>query len=57
MKDLKANIAITKNALADSSTVQADLAQSLKNQIAMMEALQDIQENMMRIEGKMRNIK
>jgi len=57
MKDLKANIAITKNALADSSTVQADLSQALKNQIAMMEALQDIQEKMMRIEGKMRNFK
>jgi len=57
MKDLKANIEVTKNALSDSSTVQGDLAQALKNQIAIMEALQDIQEKMMRIEGKMRNIK
>ena len=57
MKDLKANIEVTKNALSDSSTVQGDLAQALKNQIAIMEALQDLQEKLMRIEGKMRNIK
>ena len=30
---------------------------SIENQIAIMQALQDIQEKMMRIEGKMRNIK
>jgi hypothetical protein len=30
---------------------------TIENQLAMMQALQDIQEKMMRIEGKMRSIK
>jgi hypothetical protein len=37
--------------------ITAERNASYKNQIAMMEALQDLQEKLMRIEGKMRNIK
>lgn len=50
MKDLTERIKETKENPMAENTI-------LKNQIAIMEALQDIQEKMMRIEGKMRNIK
>jgi hypothetical protein len=62
MKDLKANIEKTQDLVGSleirelgSGTYSDKIL--LKNQIAIMEALQDIQEKMVRIEGKMRGIK
>ena len=52
MKDLTENI---KQDFNFSKTPAEN--RILENQIAMMEALQDIQDKMMRIEGKMRNFK
>jgi hypothetical protein len=62
MKDLKANIEKTQDLVGsleirESGVVPYSDKILLKNQIAIMEALQDIQEKMMRIEGKMRGIK
>ena len=52
MKDLTDNI---KEPLNFAKTLVEN--RILENQIAIMEALQDLQEKLMRIEGKMRNIK
>jgi hypothetical protein len=62
MKDLKANIEKTQDLVGsleirESGAVPYSDKILRKNQIAIMEALQDIQEKMMRIEGKMRGIK
>jgi hypothetical protein len=59
MKDLKANIENAKELAEVLEIAYADTKTQilLENQIAMMEALQDIQEKMLRIEGKMRGIK
>ena len=57
MKDLTERI---KDAQGELDNYASDYRREeciLKNQIAMMEALQDIQDKMMRIEGKMRNFK
>jgi len=54
MKDLTENIKETQKSMFLVSLAENTI---LKNQIAMMEALQDIQDKMMRIEGKMRNFK
>jgi hypothetical protein len=57
MKDLTERI---KDAQGELKNYASDYRREeciLKNQIAMMEALQDLQEKLMRIEGKMRNIK
>jgi hypothetical protein len=55
MKNLSENIEKTKEHLKMGSSELTEM--SIENQIAIMQALQDIQEKMMRIEGKMRNIK
>lgn len=55
MKNLSENIEKTKEHLKMGSSELTEM--SIQNQIAIMQALQDIQEKMMRIEGKMRNIK
>jgi hypothetical protein len=52
MKDLTERIKEDLNFLKTPAELRI-----LENQIAMMEALQDIQDKMMRIEGKMRNFK
>jgi hypothetical protein len=62
MKDLKTNIEKTQNLVGSLEIRVTDVIQYsdrilLKNQIAIMEALQDIQEKMTRIEGKMRGFK
>lgn len=59
MKDLKANIENAKELAEVLEIAYSDARTQIlvTNQIAIMEALQDIQEKMMRIEGKMRNIK
>jgi hypothetical protein len=57
MKDLTENIEKTKKDLNSQGARTDREFLAIKNQIAIMEALQDIQEKMMRIEGKMRNIK
>lgn len=59
MKDLKPNIENSKEMAEVIEAAFSDVKTQilLENQIAIMEALQDIQEKMMRIEGKMRNIK
>jgi len=59
MKDLKENIENAKELAEVLEIAYADTKTQilLENQIAMMEALQDIQEKMLRIEGKMRGIK
>jgi hypothetical protein len=57
MKDLTERI---KDAQGELDNYASDYRREeciLKNQIAMMEALQDLQEKLMRIEGKMRNFK
>jgi hypothetical protein len=56
MKDLKENIENSKDIL-NNMFLEPNTQILLDNQIPIMEALQDIQEKMMRIEGKMRNIK
>lgn len=56
MKDLTDNIKRTKEYMEMSSVTYKDIFK-IQNQIAIMEALQDIQEKMTRIEGKMRGIK
>lgn len=55
MKNLSENIERTKEHIKIGSSELTEI--SIENQIAIMEALQDIQDKMMRIEGKMRNIK
>jgi|694.fasta_scaffold94631_3 hypothetical protein len=55
MKNLSENIEKTKEHLKMGSSELTEM--SIENQIAIMQALQDIQEKMMRIEGKMRGIK
>jgi hypothetical protein len=55
MKDLKENIEKTKEHLKIGSSELTEM--SIENQVAIMEALQDIQEKMTRIEGKMRGFK
>lgn len=57
MKDLTDNIKRTKEYMEMSSVTDAKEYHKIQNQIAIMEALQDIQEKMTRIEGKMRGIK
>jgi hypothetical protein len=52
MKDLTENIKEDLNFLKTPAELRI-----LENQIAIMEALQDLQEKLMRIEGKMRNFK
>jgi hypothetical protein len=56
MKDLKENIENSKD-LLNSMFLEPNTEILLDNQISIMEALQDIQEKMVRIEGKMRGIK
>jgi hypothetical protein len=56
MKDLTENIENSKG-IVNSIFLEPNTQILLDNQISIMEALQDIQEKMMRIEGKMRNIK
>jgi hypothetical protein len=54
MKDLKLKIAETQgNVNRMSESVSENLM--LRNQISIMEALQDIQEKMMRMEGRTTN--
>jgi hypothetical protein len=55
MKNLSENIEKTKEHLKMGSSELTEM--SIENQIAIMEALQDIQEKMIRIEGKMRGFK
>jgi hypothetical protein len=55
MKNLSENIERTKEHIKIGSSELTEI--SIENQIAIMQALQDIQEKMMRIEGKMRNIR
>lgn len=55
MKNLSENIEKTKEHIKVGSSELTEI--SIENQIAIMQALQDIQEKMMRIEGKMRNIR
>jgi hypothetical protein len=55
MKNLSENIERTKEHIKIGSSELTEI--SIENQIAIMQALQDIQEKMMRIEGKMRRIK
>lgn len=55
MKNLKENIEKTKEHLKIGSSELTEM--SIENQVAIMEALQDIQEKMTRIEGKMRGFK
>jgi len=55
MKNLSENIERTKEHIKIGSSELTEI--SIENQIAIMQALQDIQEKMMRIEGKMRGIK
>jgi hypothetical protein len=55
MKNLSENIEKTKEHLKIGSSELTEM--SIENQIAIMEALQDIQEKMIRIEGKMRGFK
>ena len=57
MKDLTENIKNSKEDLETYGRPNSSIKLEAENQIAIMEALQDIQEKMMRIEGKMRNIK
>lgn len=54
MKDLTENIKKTQEDIPKRKFGESMI---LENQIAIMEALQDLQEKLMRIEGKMRNIK
>jgi hypothetical protein len=55
MKNLSENIDKTREHLKLGSSDITEM--TIENQLAMMQALQDIQEKMMRIEGKMRSIK
>jgi hypothetical protein len=55
MKNLSENIDKTREHLKIGSSDITEM--TIENQLAMMQALQDIQEKMMRIEGKMRSIK
>ena len=55
MVNLSENIKKTKEHIKIGSSELIEI--SIENQITIMEALQDIQDKMMRIEGKMRNIK
>jgi hypothetical protein len=57
MKDLTENIEKTKKDLNSQGARTDREFLAIKNQIDIMEALQDLQEKLMRIEGKMRNIK
>ena len=57
MKDLTENIKQTQGELKVYTSDFGRIYRMVENQLAMMEALKDIQEKMMRIEGKMRGIK
>ena len=60
MKDLKANIENSKEMAEAAGKHLTPIAETqilLENQIAIMEALQDIQEKMTRMEGRTSNFK
>ena len=57
MKDLTENIKNSKKDLEIYGRPNSSIRLEFENQIAILEALQDLQEKLMRIEGKLRNFK